>query len=1026
MGIESCMVWCDVFTCVWYVWFGTRGQWTRTSEWAPKLRFAKCGVEHDECGVVASRATLFDQCDIVAYQTLFVCVPNTFDTKLLYLLCVVPIMASRARHVLMRQLKRPVDTEDEDECPSLTFVHGLSFVMQWVRDFPDSIGKQLLWVLFTTFICDHKVCCTQTQRLGLLSCRLCLFSGESGVAVFTQKHGQVNVNLLLPDVMSSSAMVLEEVRTFLQRNIPHVAIDTRSLRTHLLEEDSNIASHVDALAHFEPRRFVPRASWIANLCFDAETSEVVCDVTNVRIRGRVIPDAQTALRECPLPLSRASPDADESVEYWHRFPCGVIVSLKNRIVPAIASISLPPSVKPRIAIEKGILKPCCIRLINAIQTSCIDETLIVIKDSKVPMDIRRICVWRAQSKLGLSDDLILEATLAITDDPGPYFVISDMMAMGRVFLATRYTSWVQVGDMLTTVLTQCSDQNAWRAWMLLSKFVYKVIDELDAGAFRRLYRRFTPLRHSLSFLLHNKIGKWSQTDTQKAMILDDDMPPVCDKDPIHEVREELKRMCIVSEMSFKTTLHEEDTEDGAHDKQVDDADMKNTTNKKKKKKKKKQATSWHKGGDVFETTDDAPRASPRYGSHHDFAACIGKRVDMHAELIGSGVFSDMGDADVVLTLSDPNESLDDAYARVAKLLNLKACFDKVSRDHVAVLTGVLEGVKVDVQIWSGRVGCKAESETERALLLARRLALEADGLRRRHVRALHEIFHVAQLKSHRLCRVPGVAVTVLAIALSCHIPNKEADDEVDEHSERRIMVRALRTALGYESPCVCLTNTTGNGNTGRCLVPLQVYLEDETQCLATRLTACGTRHMLDAIAFASNANVWSPNIFSDWREQSMFVAAWVAPRDGDVTVSKTLHVALAKLDGHPIVDSVYVSEHTSACSEYSPWLCVRVTLQSSSETEEYRYGFRESDVVVRAPSLDCVESYPMALVRRGSREWPLAMSRRSQRCEATSGLASLRDVLGENSAAWCVPNAPYLTVDVVNCFDPRHWKHCCS
>ena len=69
----------------------------------------------------------------------------------------------------------------------------------------------------------------------------------------------------------------------------------------------------------------------------------------------------------------------------------------------------------------------------------------------------------------------------------------------------------------------------------------------------------------------------------------------------------------------------------------------------------------------------------------------------------------------------------------------------------------------------------------------------------------------------------------------------------------------------------------------------------------------------------------------------MHRVAVVRARDESV-VAASLHVAIARLDGHPCIDSVYVKslKHT-----FEIWITVDASADAS------RYGFRETDVVTQ-------------------------------------------------------------------------------
>jgi hypothetical protein len=228
----------------------------------------------------------------------------------------------------------------------------------------------------------------------------------------------------------------------------------------------------------------------------------------------------------------------------------------------------------------------------------------------------------------------------------------------------------------------------------------------------------------------------------------------------------------------------------------------------------------------------------------------------------------------------------------------------------------------------------------------------------------------------------------------------------------------LRALLAREAPRFDLDDAHDGEDTAatamlRCTEPILAVAHEVS--LATRLTTAASRHVLDAVAHAALRSPASPTReeWDAWRNAHMVVAARVRAYDGDTSLALTLHAALVKLDGHPIVDAVHVAE----ASGETTVVTVRVTLRADASA---RYAFGEADRVVSREG-DAVD------VVRGLRRWPLTTTRRpsvdggvpwSQRLTDRSRLAGAVLRLDDERV---IPNAPYLTVDVLQCFDARHW-----
>ena len=264
---------------------------------------------------------------------------------------------------------------------------------------------------------------------------------------------------------------------------------------------------------------------------------------------------------------------------------------------------------------------------------------------------------------------------------------------------------------------------------------------------------------------------------------------------------------------------------------------------------------------------------------------------------------------------------------------------------------------------------------------------------------LHDRFERLGLKGHRLCRLPGVAVTCLGVVVARGAPPDLALDAA--------LARA-HDLLHRDLPCVDF-DAFGNDASelrprGRPTCALQVLVHETN--VASRVTTGTTRHLLDTLAWTIEARA-PPSSVRAWRVRTMFACARMRPRgdDPDRAVALTLHAAVSRLDGHPLVECVLVDAHVEETTD----LLVRVTLDPAADYD--RYGFRGDESIARVAGVASV----VMVQRTPARSWPLCTHPAEFAAHLPPRLA--RPVDDEV----CVPNAPHLTNDVAAYFDARHW-----
>jgi hypothetical protein len=403
---------------------------------------------------------------------------------------------------------------------------------------------------------------------------------------------------------------------------------------------------------------------------------------------------------------------------------------------------------------------------------------------------------------------------------------------------------------------------------------------------------------------------------------------------------------------------------------------------------------------------DVQKESTTDATHDALVARIAEDVFENAyecTLIGSGIFYNGGDVDIVVHVPDV-DSLESAYELVERMTGWCRQYDRVSTEHIAVLRGEFEGHKVDAQVWRGVHSLertRAEEETHRALTLTRALREKTDAHLRRMVHEFHTFMDHIGFKGHCHCRLPGVAVTCMAIVVARN----------GTVSTLPSMLEQMRTHLETDVPCFDFDDDDIAGvlqqRQDRPTCAVQVVVNEVNA--ASRMTACVTRHLLDTVAWSLHSHrTISPRA---WRARHMITCLRMRPQhDPRRTIALTLHSSMSKMDGHPSVDTAYADEHPETGD-----VLIRVTLR-----RDQRYAFRGTETIARITG---TESIVMVSRNGGTRQWPLCTH--SCANASTSLAPSVADVVDEMFVRvddeLCVPNAPHLMSDLLGYFDVRHW-----
>ena len=533
--------------------------------------------------------------------------------------------------------------------------------------------------------------------------------------------------------------------------------------------------------------------------------------------------------------------------------------------------------------------------------------------------------------------------------------------------------------------------------MMKSLFIFTCVDQSPLHILCIMCDNHTSFYHVLIVLLHHKIGTWTATQKQKANALEN-MPYVhgdIANKFVAAIREQNRRLdCFSNESIF-----------------MFEGNVNVTTNKKNNTNSKNTHTRKTNNvkkiiEDDFKNTKENDAEELTHKSLLDRLSRKYQSSGFKFTLVGSGIFSNTSDMDVVVSV--PNStSLMDAYDIVLKTTCWTPCYEYMTGERVAVITGIFEGVAVDCQVWRGEnnVSSKSEEMTLSAIHLSNKIETETCKVTRNCARLLHMWFLSSGFKGHQLCRLPGVAITCLAIMLSCRNDGKPTI---------QYMLSLLRDTLTCSCPTVEFETLSffSHGmkavSPRRCTSPFSVIVAGRN--CATRISLSISRHLLDTVAFSLSlplTDYFTQGVYQKWRERTMFRCALMKPLRRD-TISHTLATVAKRLDGHPLIDTLYFQEEGSN---------ILVLCSINSQADVSRYGIRKSDVI----NLD--ENGRICIRRNTTNYWLLQSPHKTGVTLHSSSLSLVNDTLWIEGMknGWSFPNAPCLACDVVTHFDHRCW-----
>ena len=527
---------------------------------------------------------------------------------------------------------------------TLHFLRVITMAIVATKDADDTKGKQHLWMAMMAIITNIPLYHNNALEIGFIHCCPRIFCSDYGILLYTVQDLQVTFNLLIPHRAEESTELMTMVLSFIGGAYTDYAIDMRPL-----------TNHVDGLEQplVTARRFVASRKYVRAMHLKGEY--VVCGD-----QSRLILRRLTSIHDVVnfRPLTTLSDTDHIDTVYWHRFECGTIATLHNPTIDILETIALPESISDGTILRNAV-PVCILPFIKQLTPTVLSECTTMMQALWIPMSVRRFCATIAKANFGIQDDLIVAVGMYLGKvvEKDSNVNVANMYCMYRIMCCAKQLSHLnaRLVDSLCTTIPSFHDQLSWRKWMLHSKFIYACVDSVNAETVSRMCQRFSPFRHVLAFLLSVRIGTWSAEERKKAFILmNAQLVPVSDEDPIVAVRAEFSRLA-----SKADTLAEELERMEGVPLQHPHAPISSSTKAVPKRLCK----------DADNHGDDI--TMPVHRTHHSIVTRIQQHIGFPCELIGSGIFFDDSDVDIVITVP-ASETLSTAYEHIQQITGWNA------------------------------------------------------------------------------------------------------------------------------------------------------------------------------------------------------------------------------------------------------------------------------------------------------------------------------------------------------------------
>lgn len=874
------------------------------------------------------------------------------------------------------------------------FARTLAAAVTATLSFSDSYARNLLWCCWSALFFTNRTGRTVLEQASFFQAPVELHVCRSGLVIFTRcpARRECRVSFVVPRNTSLSEQLAMETCVWCDSSpfVEHYAIDLTPCRNQI----EGVLSPVRT-AH----RMVPS---------DARRDEIVLEGDRICYnRGHHANDVVVLRRDQIRdfkPLGSMRVDDPYSQRYWTVAACGAIVGFCNPILPLTRTFPYCPvaitdtceavGVAGDKLLQQFLMASFAEELTPPLERLCISGR---IENSSValPMIARALVVSRLYTVCGLSDRLLSVASQMLTTVNGcirgnthevESLLSCDLrdavevgacvgaMVNGDMKLSRVAARLAQVANRL--LANDCS-VSTWEDWFRSSPSVAQQVQKETPEALVAAAKTWKLLWHVAVELLAG-----DEASAKRGARLDALAPAAWDRRALQ------RHKAAWEEARAERKLHRKAATAAAAVLRAVFANVnRNFADEARRRETPTCAV------DLSAPEEAAAPASAAAVVVRE----LRKRFDDEAEwhVIGSSAFSRGGkDVDLVLVVSC-NSSLTDVYANAAERLRF-TLQRRVSEERVNLLTGQVLGHSVDLQIVRRSFSSAGENLSRSAMAIAKLFEQGMDRCLVLAVEELHHFFDCAGLKSHILCRVPGVAITCVAVILGATCGSVQGLPHT---------LRALRERLTHSFPYFELEEVENGRSFIKTTVcrpksPLTVRVREQN--LSTRMTAACTRNLLDTVAFACSLGadeLLRPESFSKWRTCEMFRAAACRPKHPS-SIAKTLFAAVESLSSHPLIETMYVLEGEGGNVE------VFVTLRHKGDE---KYGVSGFEV------MHCEGEY--ALLQKGRMMVPLIISVGMPLDLKFTSFS--RQIVVQGG---CVPSAPFLTVDVRAKFSKEEWS----
>jgi hypothetical protein len=875
------------------------------------------------------------------------------------------------------------------------FVRTLGAAVTATLTFSDSYARNLLWCCWTALFFTNRTGRTVLEQASFFQAPVELRALRSGLAIFTRcsARRECRVSFVVPRESRLSEQLAMELCVWCDGSPfdEHYAIDLTPCRNQI----EGVLSPV-RVAH----RMVPS---------DARRHEIVllCDRICYN-RGHHVDDVEVLRRDQIRdfkPLGSMRSDDSYSQRYWTVAACGTIVGFCNPVLPLTRTFPYCPvaitdaceavGVVGDRLLQQFLMASFAEELSAPLERLCISGR-IETSSVALPMVARALVVSRLYTVCGLSDRLLSVASQMLTTANGcirgnPHEVeallscdLRDAIEVGACVAAmvdgdmklSRVAA--RLAQVANRLLANDCPVTTWEDWFLSSPSIARQVQKETPEALVAAAKTWKLLWRVAVDLLGD-----DEASAKRGARLDALAPAAWDRSAL------LRHKAAWDTVRAERKLHRKAATAAADVLQAVFANVDRVFADEARRRETCAVDSSAPEECV------APASSAATVVVRELRERFGEEAEWH--VIGSSAFSRGGkDVDLVLMVSS-DSSLPDVYADAAERLRL-TLQRQVSEERVNLLTGRVLGHSVDLQIVRRTFSSAGENLSRSAMAIAKLFEAGMDSSLVRAVEELHCFFDCAGLKSHIFCRVPGVAITCVAVVLGATCGSSPSAQRLPH------MLRELRERLTHSIPYFDLEEVESGRRFVRTTVcrpksPLTVRVREQN--LSTRMTAACTRNLLDTVAFAcslSAGELLRPESFSRWRTREMFRAAACRPKHFS-SIAKTLFAAVESLSSHPLIETLYVRECERGDVEVFVTLCHK---------GDEKYGFSGFQV------MHCEGEY--AVLRKGRMTVPLIISVGMPLDPKFTSFS--RQIAVEGG---CVPSAPFLTVDVRAKFSKEEW-----